>query len=120
MGDLAAAPACQDLVRGADADGTSGNSCDAQERPQSVQAPSGCADLAHPRKNERYYPIFMTLAEDPAHRDELACLAWAASSLQAHKAAGMTMADSLRCAFDDPSLPPAQVTVASAEEQACR
>jgi len=161
MGDLAAAPACQDLVRGADADGTSGNSCDALERPLSVeaqiagivqhggpidphelkaidnkrarallrcvcrnvppgQAPSGCADLAHPLKNERYYPIIKTLAEDPAHRDELACLSWAASSLQAHKAAGMTMADSLRCAFDDPSLPPAQVTVASAEEQACR
>ena len=161
MGDLAAAPACQDLVRGADADGTSGNSCDLLERPLSVQAqiegivqhggpvdprelkaidnkrarallrcvcrdvppgqaPAGCAELAHPLAHESYFPIIKTLAEDPAHRDELACLSWAASSLQAHKATGMTMADALRCAFDDPTLAPAQVTVASAEEQACR
>lgn len=160
VGDLAAAPACQDLVRGADADGTSGNSCDALERPLSVeaqisgivqhggpidphqlkaidnkrarallrcicrdippgQAPAGCGDLAHPLKHEGYFPIIKALAEDPAHRDELACLSWAASSLQEHKATGMTMADALRCAFDDPSLPPAQITVASAEEQAC-
>jgi hypothetical protein len=161
MGNLAAAPACQDLVRGADADGTSGNSCDALERPLSIdaqiegivqhggpvdpralkaidnkrarallrcvcrdvpagQAPLGCGDLSRPLKGEHYFPIIKALAEDPAHQEEVACLSWAASSLQAHKAAGMTMADALRCAFDDPTLAPAQVTVAAAEEQACR
>ena len=161
MGDLAAAPACQDLVRGADADGTSGNSCDSLERPLSVDAqiegiilhggpvdpralkaidnkrarallrclcrdvpagqqPLGCGDLSRPLKGEHYFPVVKALAEDPAHQEELACLSWAASSLQAHKATGMTMADALRCAFDDPTLAPARVTVASAEEQACR
>ena len=48
------------------------------------------------------------------------CLAWAAADLQQHKAAGMTMADALRCAFDDPTLPAAQVTVASREDVPCR
>jgi hypothetical protein len=31
----------------------------------------------------------------------------------------MTMADAIRCAFDDPTLPPAQVTVATREDVAC-
>lgn len=166
IGELATVPDCQDLVRGADADGTSGDSCDTLERPLSVEAqidgivkhggpvdpdelraidnkrarallrcvcrddpandtkpaqkPPGCSALQQPLTDERYFGIVKALAEDPAHRDELACLSWAASSLQAHKATGMTMADALRCGFDDPSLAPAQVTVATAEEQACR
>jgi len=174
MGDLASAPACQDLVRGADADGTSGDSCDSLERPLSVGAqiagivahggpadpealkaidnkraralltcvcrdvplteqekregqtspqppPVQCATLKQPLTDEYYFGIIKALAErNSARRDELACLSWAASSLQAHKATGMTMADALRCAFDDPTLAPAQVTVAAAEEQACR
>ena len=164
ISDLATAPDCQDLARGADADGTSGDSCDALERPLSVEAqidgivrhggpvdpdelraidnkrarallrcvcrdtrdpkgqqkPQGCSDLRQPLTDERYFGIVKALAEDPARRDELACLSWAASSLQAHKAAGMTMADALRCAFDDRTLAPARITVATAEEQACR
>jgi len=161
MGDLAASPACQDLVRGADAEGISGDSCDTLERPLSIAAqisgivahggpvdpdelwaidnkrarallrcvcrdvpggklPAQCAQLEEPLAGEHYFPIIKALAEDPARRDELACLSWAASSLQEHKATGMTMADALRCAFDDPTLAPARVTVATAEEQSCR
>jgi hypothetical protein len=159
MGRLAAAPACQELVRGLDADGASNNSCDSLERPLSVEdqingivlhgGPSdpkqvkaldnkrarallscvcrdvvsgqvpGCAELARPLKDEHYFPIIRALAEDPAHQDEVACLAWAASSLQAHKATGMTMSDAIRCAFDDPTLPAAQVSVATSEDVAC-
>ena len=86
---------------------------------QGGPAPAGCADLAHPLQGEHYFPVIQALAADPARQEELACLAWAASSLQAHKATGMTMADAIRCAFDDPTLPPAQVTVATREDVAC-
>jgi hypothetical protein len=68
---------------------------------------------------EAYAPAITELARDPDRRVELACLSWAASALQRHKAAGMTMADAIRCAFDDPTLPPAQVTVAVAEDVSC-
>jgi len=51
---------------------------------------------------------------------ELACLSWAASAVQAHKSAGMEMADGLRCAFDDPTLPAAKEYVAVLETEACR
>jgi hypothetical protein len=82
--------------------------------------PSACAKREPPLKNEAYAPIIKALAEDPAREEELTCLAWAAADLQQHKATGMTMADAIRCAFDDPTLPPAQVTVASLEEIPCR
>jgi hypothetical protein len=50
---------------------------------------------------------------------ELACLAWAAGAVQAHKAAGMTFADALRCAFDDPTLAAAQESIATLEMNTC-
>lgn len=50
---------------------------------------------------------------------ELACLSWAASAVQAHKAAGMTMADALRCGFDDATLPSAKDYVATLEARSC-
>jgi hypothetical protein len=50
----------------------------------------------------------------------LACLAWAASDMQAHKATGMQISDALRCAFDDPSLPGPAEYVASLEAIPCR
>jgi hypothetical protein len=51
---------------------------------------------------------------------ELTCLSWAASAVQAHKGGGMEMADGLRCAFADLSLPPAQEYVAHLERLPCR
>jgi len=51
---------------------------------------------------------------------ELTCLAWAASAVQAHKAAGMEMADGLRCGFDDPTLSAAKEYVAVLDTEACR
>ena len=50
---------------------------------------------------------------------ELSCLSWAAAAVQAHKAAGMTMADALRCGFDDATLPPAKDYVAHLEARSC-
>ena len=50
---------------------------------------------------------------------ELVCLAWAASACQAHKGTGMTLGEALRCAFDDPSMPPERVTVATLESAIC-
>jgi hypothetical protein len=58
--------------------------------------------------------------EKRARQVELACFSWAAASVQAHKAAGMSMREALRCAFDDQSLDAAQETVATLEERPCR
>jgi hypothetical protein len=51
---------------------------------------------------------------------ELACLSWAASAQQAHKAMGMTFASALRCAFDDRTIPAAQESVATLDVQPCQ
>lgn len=77
--------------------------------------------LEDPLANDAYAPLIAELAADdcrsspnePSHHQELACLAWAASAVQEHKASGMTMASAIRCSFDDPSLPAAQVCVAT-------
>jgi hypothetical protein len=53
-------------------------------------------------------------------REELVCLSWAASVVQAHKAAGMKIADALRCGFLEGTLPPAKTFVASLEEDVCQ
>jgi hypothetical protein len=89
-------------------------------RPEVGSQSAGCESaIADPLTNEAYAPIIETIAHDPNRQEELACLGWAAAALQAHKANGMTISDALRCAFDDTALPPAQVTVASADRVAC-
>ena len=81
---------------------------------------TGCGSvMADPLTKDAYAPIIDTIARDPDRQEELACLGWAAAALQAHKATGMNISDAIRCAFDDTSLPPAQVTVASADEVEC-
>ncbi len=55
-----------------------------------------------------------------AHRrTELACMAWAASLVQSHKARGMTMADALRCGADDATLAPAKRFVITPRSEPC-
>jgi hypothetical protein len=51
---------------------------------------------------------------------ELACLSWAASAQQQHKARGMNFASALRCAFDDRTIPAAQESVATLDVQPCQ
>jgi hypothetical protein len=81
---------------------------------------AACAEAMHdPLADEKLSDLIQPLAQDPDRRDELTCLAWAASAAQSHKANGMTFADALRCAFDDPSLQPEQVTTATAEVTPC-
>ncbi|HLK90040.1 MAG TPA: hypothetical protein VKZ18_09100 [Polyangia bacterium] len=75
---------------------------------------------ANPLTGNAYAPLIEQLARTPDRAAELTCLSWAASAVQSHKANGMTIADAVRCAFDDPTLPAAQVTVATAEEEPCR
>jgi hypothetical protein len=72
-----------------------------------------------PFGNEAYEVELMARAGTPEGREELACLGWAASAVQAHKAVGMQMADALRCAFDDPTLRAAQESVAVLEDVPC-
>jgi hypothetical protein len=54
-----------------------------------------------------------------ARADELACLAWAASTLHAHKAHAPRMGEALRCAFDDPTLPAERIWTADQETRTC-
>jgi hypothetical protein len=75
--------------------------------------------LAQPLDDQAIAALLDKLSKDDAKLDELTCLSWAASAVQQHKARGMTMADALRCAFDDPALQPAQVTTASSEVTSC-
>jgi hypothetical protein len=90
-------------------------------RPEPGMPPlPGCADaIAEPLNGEAYASVVEAAARAPQRADEMSCLAWAASALQSHKAAGMTMSGALHCAFTDETLPAAQVTVASAEEVPC-
>ena len=78
-----------------------------------------CPVPADPFEGEAYAGLLEGLAAEPAQLEELTCLAWAASAVQGHKAAGMEMADALRCAFDDPTIPAAQVSVATLEDLPC-
>jgi hypothetical protein len=167
MATLGAAPACQELVDGADAGEALGESCEDLERPLSVDdqidgivlhggpqevealkladdkraralldcvcrelppehglpadpPPAACQAREPPLENESYAPAIEALARDPRRQQEMACLAWAAAAVQQHKAAGMDIADAIRCAFDDPTPPPAQVNVAVAEDVSCQ
>lgn len=79
----------------------------------------GCSVPADPLAGEAYAGLLSGLAEEPARLEELTCLSWAASAVQGHKAAGMEMADAMRCAFDDPAIPAAQVSVATLEDLPC-
>jgi hypothetical protein len=77
-----------------------------------------CASPSDPLDSSQYGPVFDRLIErDRAH--ELACLSWAASTVQEHKTAGMQMADALRCSFGDSTIQAAKEFVAALEGEAC-
>ena len=78
-----------------------------------------CKVPEHPFDNEAYEVEILARASSPEGPEELACLGWAASAVQAHKAAGMQMADALRCAFDDSTMQAAQESVAALEDVSC-
>jgi len=70
--------------------------------------------------DEAYFTLVMReLASSPAREQELTCLAWAAAAVQRYKFAGMTLADALRCGFDDDSLPPSHDYIAPLEVTPC-
>jgi len=95
--------------------------CLCRSVPGDPAPPHDCPTVtAQPLVQEAYASIIEALARRPERQAELTCLGWAAAALQEHKANGMTMSDALRCAFDDPTLPAAQVTVASSSEVPCR
>jgi hypothetical protein len=70
--------------------------------------------------DDAYTTFLKQMATTPAGEQALACLAWAASAMQAHKATGMEISDALRCAFDDPSIPGPREYVISIEVVPCR
>jgi hypothetical protein len=84
-----------------------------------------CSVPARPLADEQYAALLTGLLADPrreraaANERELACLSWAASVIQEHKATGMTMADGLRCAFADTTLSAAREFVAVLEDEPC-
>ena len=67
-----------------------------------------------------YTAFVKQMAATPEGERALACLAWAASAMQAHKGTGMEFADALRCAFDDPTVAGPIEFVASMEVVPCR
>jgi hypothetical protein len=84
-------------------------------------APPKCAvaeDLVS-LDDDAYTALQKQMAATPEGETALACLAWAASAMQAHKATGMEISDALRCAFDDPSIPGPREYVASMEMIRC-
>jgi hypothetical protein len=86
----------------------------------SARAASYCQLPSDVFRDEAYYPLVVErLKADDESVEELACLAWAASAVQDHKAAGMTFSEALRCAFDDASMPAAQASTESLEARAC-
>jgi hypothetical protein len=159
VAELAAEPACADLLHGWRAPGFDAATCEELERPlsfadklrsiaihggppdpdaiddtdskrgrrllqclcrDSKQPPPACREaLAKPLDDRATAPAIEALARRADRADEVTCLAWAASAVQRHKAAGMGIAEALRCSFDDPTLEPAQVTTASSEEVPC-
>jgi hypothetical protein len=78
-----------------------------------------CRPSLHPLKDESYLSILADRSKDPAWQTELSCLAWAASAMQAHKDSDMTMAEAMRCAFDDPTMPAEQRTSVSLGAAPC-
>jgi len=70
--------------------------------------------------DDAYTNFLKRLAATAEGEKALACLAWAASDMQAHKATGMEISDAFRCAFDDPSMPGPAEFVASMEAIPCR
>jgi hypothetical protein len=80
----------------------------------------GCEPLpAQPLAGDAYWATFQQLWARPERREELSCLAWAASACQAHKSSAMTLGEALRCSFDDSSLPAERVYVATLEPSTC-
>jgi hypothetical protein len=70
--------------------------------------------------DEAYTNLLKHVAATSEGEKALACLVWAASDMQAHKATGMQISDAIRCAFDDPILPGPAEYVASLEAIPCR
>jgi hypothetical protein len=78
-----------------------------------------CRAPADPFAGEAHAPAVAEAFSHPGKRDELVCLAWAASAMQQHRAAGMTLPEALRCSFDDPTTPAERVSVATLESARC-
>jgi hypothetical protein len=70
--------------------------------------------------DDAYTSFLAGVSATPEGETALACLAWAASAMQAHKGTGMEISDALRCAFDDPTMPGPREYVASMEVIPCR
>jgi hypothetical protein len=77
-----------------------------------------CIAPSDPLDSAQYGPVFDRIIERKRVQ-ELACLSWAASTVQEHKTAGMQMADALRCSFEDSTIQAAKEIVASLEGESC-
>jgi hypothetical protein len=84
------------------------------------QPDCGVAEDLASLNDDAYTNFLKRVAATPEGEKALACLAWAASDMQAHKATGMQISDAIRCAFDDPSLPGPAEYVVSLEAVPCR
>jgi hypothetical protein len=70
--------------------------------------------------DESYFALVtQQLPRSPERERELACLAWAGAAVQRYKTSGMSLADALRCAFDDDELPGPHDYIARLEVTPC-
>jgi hypothetical protein len=81
---------------------------------------AACVAPADPLNDDQYSSVLNGLIARPDRLPELVCLSWAASIVQEHKAAGMQMADALRCSFEDGTIPAAKEMVSTLEVLPCR
>jgi hypothetical protein len=78
-----------------------------------------CQTSRDPLRGDSHWSSIEDAWGKPERRSELTCLAWAASACQAHKSSGMSLAEALRCSFDDPTLPAEQTLSAALESSTC-
>lgn len=78
-----------------------------------------CEFPRQPLSADAYRQVLDQSWELPERRDELVCLAWAASATEEHEAAGMQLGDALRCSFDDPTLSAERIYVTTLEPSLC-
>lgn len=92
---------------------------DAEHLLACVCRDGACQTSRDPLAADTHWGSIEEAWEKADRRAELTCLAWAASACQAHKTSGMSLAEALRCAFDDPTLAAEQTIVARLDNATC-
>ena len=94
-------------------------SLDAERLLTCICREGACETPRAPLRGDTHWQSLEQAWSHPGRRIELSCLAWAASVSHAHAAASMTLAEALRCSFDDPTLAAEQTYSTALEGTTC-